>query len=412
MISPSFSLTATERVLPSMALDFTTASLDSRVTFTRSGNTATVTNSSGYVVPINANLPRFDFDPIALTCKGLLIEESRTNYLFQSNRPDTSPWITFGTSVSFTLAAITAPDNTLTGVLANNTGTSPSLFYQIVPTATCGTGVQSCSVYAKKGASDIFTVNTYWDAEVEANVTFTLTGSGATNSPANSTITLVGNNWFRCVVIHPARTGVGLNFNYRVWPNGRGVSSATGTYFWGFQQEAGSFATSFIPTTVSQVTRTADVASMTGTNFSSWYNASEGAFVASAVIARQSSADATAIFSANDNTSANLINCFYRASGALGANIFASSISQLDQTQLGITAANVIVNTGVAYKLNDAVSYANATVQTSDTSVTVPTINQLQLGFTPTGAYLNGYVRNLRFYKQRILNAEGQAFSK
>ena len=96
----------------------------------------------------------------------------------------------------------------------------------------------------------------------------------------------------------------------------------------------------------------------------------------------------------------------------MGANIFAATVGQFDQTPLGVTAANTIVNIGVAYKLNDSVSYANATVQTSDTSVTVPTINQLQLGFTPTGAYLNGYVRNLRFYKQRILNAEGQAFSK
>jgi len=32
MITPSFSLTATERVLPKLALDFTTANLDSRVT--------------------------------------------------------------------------------------------------------------------------------------------------------------------------------------------------------------------------------------------------------------------------------------------------------------------------------------------------------------------------------------------
>jgi hypothetical protein len=60
MITPSFALTATERVLPRLALDFTTASLDSRVTFTRAGDTATVTNSSGYVTAINANLPRFD----------------------------------------------------------------------------------------------------------------------------------------------------------------------------------------------------------------------------------------------------------------------------------------------------------------------------------------------------------------
>jgi hypothetical protein len=54
MITPSFGLTATERVLPKLALDFTTASLDSRVTFTRTGATATRTNSSGYIEAVAA----------------------------------------------------------------------------------------------------------------------------------------------------------------------------------------------------------------------------------------------------------------------------------------------------------------------------------------------------------------------
>jgi hypothetical protein len=71
VITPSFGITATERVLPKLALDFTTASLDPRVTFTRTGNTATVTNSSGNVVGINADLPRFDYNPVTLACKGL-----------------------------------------------------------------------------------------------------------------------------------------------------------------------------------------------------------------------------------------------------------------------------------------------------------------------------------------------------
>lgn len=47
MITPSFGLTATERVLPKLALDFTTALLDSRITFTRTTD-ATYVNSSGY----------------------------------------------------------------------------------------------------------------------------------------------------------------------------------------------------------------------------------------------------------------------------------------------------------------------------------------------------------------------------
>lgn len=52
MITPSFGLAATERVLPRLALDFTTASLDPRITFTRSGATATVINSSGVIVSV------------------------------------------------------------------------------------------------------------------------------------------------------------------------------------------------------------------------------------------------------------------------------------------------------------------------------------------------------------------------
>jgi hypothetical protein len=151
---------------------------------------------------------------------------------------------------------------------------------------------------------------------------------------------------------------------------------------------------------------------MTGTNFSDWYNASEGAFVASSVLSRQASAFLTTIFSVTDNTSANAINCFYRTAGSLGLNIITSSVTQFDQTPLGVTSSNTQVNIGVAYKLNNTVSYANATVQTTATTVSIPTVSQLQLGFTPTGNYLNGWVRNLRFYKQRILNAEGQAFSK
>jgi hypothetical protein len=104
MITPSFSLTSTERVLPSMALDFTTANLDSRVTFTRTGNTATVVNSSGNVVGINADLPRFDYDPIALTCKGLLIEESRTNLIPYSSDFNDASWTKQNANVSKPLA--------------------------------------------------------------------------------------------------------------------------------------------------------------------------------------------------------------------------------------------------------------------------------------------------------------------
>jgi hypothetical protein len=105
MITPSYSLTATERVLPKLALDFTTANLDPQVTFTRSGDTATVINSSGVIVGVNADIPRFDFDPVTLACRGLLIEESRTNALLNS--------LIDGTSLATQSVTVTAAARTL-----------------------------------------------------------------------------------------------------------------------------------------------------------------------------------------------------------------------------------------------------------------------------------------------------------
>lgn len=419
MITPSYGLTATERVLPQMALDFTTAALDSRVTFTRTGNTATVTNSSGYVVGINANLPRFDFDPIALTCKGLLIEDSRTNLCLYSEALDTAAsWVVGNASV--TANATTAPSNTLTAdKLVEDVAASEHSVTQTIAYVT--NNAVTLSVYAKTSGRNLRILMSDNISGVAfalynlTNGTFsgsTISGSWSAISP---TITNVGNGWYRCTLTATKGAGVaiaaiinltdGTNTAY----TGDGVS---GAFLWGAQLETGAFATSYIPTVASQVTRTADVATMTGTNFSSWYNASEGAFVASTVLTRQATIGQTAIFSANDTTAANFINCFYRASGALGATMTAASVSQLDQTPLGVTVANTTVNIGVAYKVINTVSYANGTVQTTSASVAIPTLTQLQIGVSFVGVYLNGYVRNLRFYKQRILNAEGQAFSK
>jgi hypothetical protein len=49
-------------------------------------------------------------------------------------------------------------------------------------------------------------------------------------------------------------------------------------YLWGAQLEQGSFPTSYIPTQASTRTRAADNASITGKNFSEWYNQDEGTY--------------------------------------------------------------------------------------------------------------------------------------
>jgi hypothetical protein len=415
MITPSFALTATERILPRMALDFTTASLDSRVTFTRSGNTATVTNSSGFIVPINANLPRFDYDPLTLACKGLLIEEARTNLLLYSEQFDNALWVKANATV--TANSIASPSNTVNAdTLVEDTATSTHSIQQALSVVSGSSYTLSC--FAKPAGRNFIQLLMIGGFASTISAFFNLT-TGAVGTTAGSPVTQatnVGNGWWRLSITATATSTAGTTVQIRpsnssttAFYTGDGVS---GIYIWGAQFEAGAFSTSYIPTVASQVTRTADVAVMTGTNFSSWYNASEGAFVGSSVLTRQSAAGATAIFSANDNSGLNYINCFYRGNGSLGVNIVSGSVLQFDQTPLGVTAANTIVNIGVAYKTSSTVSYANSTIQTPIVIATTPTVTQLQLGISPSGAYLNGIIKSLRYWPQRILNAEGQAFSK
>ena len=91
------------------------------------------------------------------------------------------------------------------------------------------------------------------------------------------------NGWFR---ISAVVTGNHRGYcNFRLLDNSGNDSytgdGTSGVYIWGVQYEkASSFSTSYIPTSGSTVTRAADVAQITGTNFSSWYNQSEGTLFA------------------------------------------------------------------------------------------------------------------------------------
>jgi hypothetical protein len=406
MITPAYSVTATERVLPRMALDFTTGSLDARVAVTRALNTATAINSSGLVATVNANLPRFDYDPLTLSCKGLLIEESRTNFLQYSERPDTFPWITIA-AVSFTTAAAVAPDGNTTAVYAQNTGSAVSLFQQSVPTSTCGTGTQTCTVFAKANTANQFTLNPYFVGDAELNVTFTLTGSGSTSDPANSKIEAFSNGWYRCSVTYPARTGVGVGFDTRFWPNGRGNSDATGCYFWGFGQEAGAFATSYIPTTTTSVTRNADVAVMTGTDFSSWYNQSQGSFVAEFI---PTIIGGPTVYAATDGT----INNRIQGPASDVAQFLVSSDGALQALLDGGTIPPAgISKIASAYAENNFALSLNAGTVVTDTTGTPPVVDRFSIGsLIGNQEWLNGHIRAVRYYPLRLTNAEIQAFSK
>jgi len=409
MITPSFNLTATERVLPSMALDFTTANLDSRVTFTRSGGTATYTDSNGYVASAGVDVPRFDYDPVTLACKGLLIEEARTN-LFTYSSDYTNDW----TLTKFTsFGTTTSPDNTNTGYkLVPNTDSATHSVSQTIA-LTSGT-TYTFSVYAKAAEKTNLQlrISTTNDIQITFNVD---TGEIKSTVAGTGTITDVGNGWYRCTATATCTSTASLALRIYVTEGDNTTltyagNDVDGLYIWGAQLEAGDFATSYIPTTTAQVTRTADVATMTGTNFSDWFNASEGTFSVTVTVPVVTGVNMRFI-SANDNTTSNRIDMYgitntqlrtvYDGSGQ--TSITSGSISNYqERTSVG------------AYKEDLFATATNADSVSTDTSGTVPTVNQLFIGrsLASNSSYCNGTIKKINYWQQRLTDNEVVAFSK
>jgi hypothetical protein len=311
-----------------MALDFTTGVLDSRVTISRALNTATRTNSSGVIEIVNANLPRFDYNPVTLAARGLLIEETRTNLFLNS--------LINGTSLSTQSVTVTAVSHTIS-------------FY--------GTGTITLS-----GAA-----------------TATVVGTGA--YPNRQTLT------FTPIV-------------------GVLVCTVSGSVQYA-QLEVGAFATSFIPTATTSLTRNADAVSMTGTNFSSWYNATEGAFWFE--------------FTPDLFLTSNINRVATVSQGAASGrvvDIFTSggNWNSYNGTTTIVSGASVVTNVKqrivATYKTGSYALALNGVTPSTAASALVNAANQMAIGSLGGSNYLNGHIQRISYWPQRITNAETQAFSK
>jgi hypothetical protein len=172
--------------------------------------------------------------------------------------------------------------------------------------------------------------------------------------------------------------------------------------------ELGAFATSVIPTTTTALTRNADVASMTGTNFSSWYSASEGTTY---VEAQSPSVAGTYFYYSLNNGTTNEIRL---ASASSGSNpTFVVTNTSSSQASIAVTlAAGTAFKAASAYATDSFSSAVNGTLGTPDTSGTPPTATSLRIGARSNDTlYVNGYIRRIAFYPTRLPNATLQGLT-
>jgi hypothetical protein len=234
----------------------------------------------------------------------------------------------------------------------------------------------------------------------------------------------VGNGWYRCVVklSSAASNGTGyLQFNLvnsaTATPGQAYLGDGTsGVLVWGIQLEAGSaFATSYIPSlSNSSTTRSADVCQITGSDFSGFWNGTEGTLAAEWDATRNSTGQFTVYWvrdSADNNTVLHTGRDALSPPGVRFEAISgASSSAQL--INAGFPDPGIQVKTAGCYKANDFAYSYNGAAALTDTSGAVP-VNptQIRIGYDPYGTWLNGHIARLRYFNKRLPNATLQQLS-
>jgi hypothetical protein len=348
--------------MTSFNVNFTSGVLDPRINFSRAGNTATVINSSGFVAPVNANIARFDYDPVTLNCKGLLIEESRQNLFTYSADLTDASWDFTGTAR--TANAGVAPDNTNTATRVQFSANS-FLFKNGVPAA--GTN---------------FTISVWVKSYSGTAQTIRLFGNGVTTLSSNISVNA---SWQR------------VTFTFTFSAATSGFTTASGqtadVLMWGAQLEAGSFATSYIPTTSAAVTRNADVATITGSNFSDFWQANKGGTTAQVIPSTVSGISPLVQY--DDGTANEII--------ALRGNTTNPELYIVDggATQAQLDAGTIVANTAYSltgwWETNDCKARQDSGAVVTDTTATIPTVTQARLGSDGTN-YLNGHLATVTYY--------------
>jgi hypothetical protein len=390
------------------------------ITFTRS-TTGTFVGSDGQLQTAAINAPRFDFDPTTLAPRGFLIEEQRTNTI----RNSTGVGAVAGTPG--TVPTNWAAGSSGSGVTREIVGTGTEsgvpyidIRYFGTPTSTFATniafeGTNTIAAASGQTWTESLYVKLQAGSFVGTQTTISILGTDGTSgleSFGSANITSTPSNLVESRLSLAATLTNALTTN--VQPRLR-LSLTSGVPFditlrIGLpQMEQGTFATSAIPTTTAQVTRTADLAVMTGTQFSPWYNQSEGTIVVSGDSVRPIGlSPATRIFQFDDGTSADNI----RSAGASTLQVIDGGVTQVNISPTpAIPFDGTVFKFASAYRLNDFATVTTGAVAT-DTSGTVPTVTQLSLGGSSlAGGLLNGHLRNITYYPTRLTDAQLQALA-
>jgi hypothetical protein len=381
-----------------------------QVTYQTTASTYNATTSAAYYGP------RFNYDPVTLAPRGLLIEEARTNLLLQSGDL-TSFSITPATGLTSTSNATVAPDGTNTARRIINTITTEQhrLFQTVTLTAATP---HTFTVYVKNDTAGWCQISFFLGAGTTAyaNINLATGALGSTGGGTSYSVTPAGNGWYRLrVTATTDNTGCNLQIYAIEADVGQANPSTTGTvkgiYVWGAQLEAGNFATSYIPTVGQTIARNSDNPVITGTNFTSWFNAAAGTFIADFDVSGIDTSQRRKVWNGIDSGLQRLAlrSTDTAPNNPLGAVGTGTSVVSLNGT---VMTANIPAKVALAYGTTSALSQNGATPVTDQNAASVaPTSFGIGFDQIALAQHLNGHIRVIDYYNTRLPGVQLQSLS-
>jgi hypothetical protein len=335
------------------------------------------------------------------------VEEARTNLLTYSEQFDNAIWTKFGSTI--TANESTAPDGTSTADLWTNTSSPGAVSQNYTKDTTART--YSGSIWVKSSVT-AFTLSVDDGTNTNRGRAVFDIATGVLTSVANDgvftstsgTITAYPNSWYRVTVTTTTSTLTTLRF--RAFFSNIGATAR----IWGAQlEENAAFVTSYIPTTTATVTRAADVASITGTAFSSFYNQTEGTVFAN--YAERAFSATHQVATISNGTANERISVAVNSSNVLDVGVISGSTDTFGGNTPTLTAQEYRI--GFGYKSDNSGVSANGSAITVDSAVTLPTVSQLDIGARAGSTQiLNSTIKRLTYWPTRLADNTLQAITQ
>ncbi|MGE8366988.1 phage head spike fiber domain-containing protein [Cupriavidus sp.] len=384
-------------------------------------------SSGGLLVQDAANVPSLDYDPITLAPRGLLVEEARTNLLLSSmygGSVGVGPYYDI-TLVNSLIAGQQARKFVMKGAGGPN---SPSTGgFQFTSTgAMCAWSIVEADPGSVAGAiTRLVFYKTSGAPGVWGGINLDLTTGVATLASGSGTVTYgvtklsnSGPNGGAVYLIWTATTNAGgETLNAYPYAITDGTASGTGksVIVHHHQMEAGAYPSSVIVTTSAQATRAADNATITDLS-KIGFSQGEGTAYAEFVVPRLAAGIVgDTMQGVLTITDAALNNYLSVGVGATGA---CSLYRKGAASPAALNGANSLVPGSVAKVAfcygsaqNDAICLNGGAVA-SGSAGNPSGMTEMRLGrFAGNPGWLNGWLRNVRYFPRRFSNSELQALT-